>query len=236
MSLRRRIVLLGALAAGCAMAAGEAPEDAAGDGALSLLGADAAVASADGAPAVDAPPPPPDAEPPPPPPPPDACVPAWTQLLANPGFESGAAGWSQTGSVITDEAAMPIPAQAGTWAAWLAGANSTDDRLSQEVTVPASATALRVRGWQCFVTADLAGDDDHFTAELRSAGGTTLETLHAVGNLGVGTVCGWTELEWNAAAAHAGETIQLFFRGTTDGSYPTSFYLDSLALEAFACP
>ncbi len=169
-------------------------------------------------------------------PPPDACVPSWIALSANGGFDAGVAPWAQQGTVITDDAGMPISPQAGTHAAWFGGTNAADDRLVQTVAVPADATALRVRLYECFVTADVAGEDDHFTASLRVPGGAELEVLRAASNLQVGTVCGWTAATWTAASPHAGTSVELALRGTTDAAYPTSWYVDTLVVEALACP
>ncbi|RMH39366.1 MAG: hypothetical protein D6689_16745, partial [Deltaproteobacteria bacterium] len=171
--------------------------------------------------------------------PPDAapCTPVWHQLLANPGFDSGRVAWVELGGTpITEAASMPIAPHAGGWAAWLAGYNGANERLVQAVDVPADAAALRLRGFRCYVTADTDGAGDAIEIRLLSAGGAPLETLERTTNAGIGTVCSWTSFELAAAAPHAGERIQLDWSATTDGAYPTSFFVDSLALEALACP
>ena len=48
-------------------------------------------------------------------------------------------------------------------------------------------------------------------------------------------VCGWTAFEYSAASAYAGQTITLAFDGVANGTYPTSYVIDTLALEAYAC-
>lgn len=245
-----RVILAACLVCGCANAElGAGPPDgpdAADDGepdggvgdedAAAPDAEDAIDAAPTDAAPVDAAPVEVDAAPPDAPLPPDACVPTWIQLLGNPGFDDGVAPWTQQGTVITADADMPIAPQVGTHAAWLGGANAADDRLTQAVAIPADATALRVRVFECFVTADATGDDDHFVASLRTPAGVELEVLRAASNLQVGAVCGWTAATWTASAPHAGQTVELHLRGTTDASYPTSWYVDSLALEALACP
>ena len=193
---------------------------------------------------VDAPAPPVDASPPDaarpdarPDAPPDACVATWTPLLSNAAFDLGDTQWLSSGSVITDASMMPIAPQSPSYAAWLAGYNGADEYLAQTVTVPGGATALRLRTYRCFVTSDVSGADDHLSIELRDASGATvLETLGSYSNLDVGTVCSWGTLVLHAASAHAGESIRLHFHATTDALYPTSYYVDTLALEARACP
>jgi hypothetical protein len=170
------------------------------------------------------------------PPAPDACVPDWIELLANPGLDSGAAPWLQVGAVIAADADIPITPQAGGHAGRLAGANNESDELWQMVTVPAGATQLRLRVYECFVTSDTVGADDTFTAQIRDATGAPLETVRSATNLDAPAVCAWQLSEWPVAGAYAGQTIQLHLRGTSDALYPTSFYVDTLSLEALACP
>jgi hypothetical protein len=202
-----------------------------------------AAATADAAPDPDAAVPTPDAAIPTPgpdaAPPPDAppCSPTWIGLLGNGDFESGAATWTSIGgSIVSMSSEMPISAYAGVYAAWMAGYNAADEALLQTVVIPADATALRMRAQRCFVTADETGPADYLIIELRNTSGTTVETLASYSNEDIGTVCGWNPFEMTAASAHAGETIQLYFHATTNGLYPSSFYLDDVVLEAFACP
>ncbi|MGW2712088.1 M4 family metallopeptidase, partial [Streptomyces sp. NPDC001356] len=62
-----------------------------------------------------------------------------TQLLANPGFESGDTGWSNSGVINND---TREPAHSGSWTAWLNGWGSAHtDTLSQSVTIPAGCKA-----------------------------------------------------------------------------------------------
>ena len=64
-------------------------------------------------------------------------------LLANPGFESGATGWSASPGVITNDSGAA--ARTGSWKAWLDGYGSTHtDTLSQTVSVPARLERVAV--------------------------------------------------------------------------------------------
>ncbi|MFB7505517.1 putative Ig domain-containing protein, partial [Streptomyces broussonetiae] len=63
-----------------------------------------------------------------------------SQLLANPGFESGSTGWTATSGVITNDSGEA--AHSGSYKAWLDGYGSSHtDTLSQSVTIPAGCKA-----------------------------------------------------------------------------------------------
>ncbi|MGW5372852.1 putative Ig domain-containing protein, partial [Streptomyces sp. NPDC004011] len=63
-----------------------------------------------------------------------------SQLLSNPGFESGSTGWSTTTGVITTDSGEA--AHSGSYKAWLNGYGSSHtDTLSQSVTIPAGCKA-----------------------------------------------------------------------------------------------
>jgi hypothetical protein len=183
----------------------------------------------------------PDAAPPDATPPPDACVPGWIELLANPDFDLGAVSWT----VTTDSFAVlreagggyPWALHSGTWGAIFGGYDDAVQTLSQTVTVPADATALRFGGYRCFVTEEITSITvyDSLTVQLRD-GVTPLETLLDYSNLDAAGTCSWSLVELMAASPHAGETITLHFDASTDISNITSFGLDTLSLQALACP
>ncbi|MEU9413469.1 putative Ig domain-containing protein, partial [Streptomyces sp. NPDC048281] len=63
-----------------------------------------------------------------------------SQLLGNPGFESGNTTWTASSGVITSDSGEA--AHAGSYKAWLDGYGSTHtDTLSQSVTIPSGCTA-----------------------------------------------------------------------------------------------
>ncbi len=176
---------------------------------------------------------------------PDAmpCTPStWKPLLANGDFESGNTVWTKVGNggnVIKQNGSLPFNAQGGTWAAHLVGFNSADQTLSQSFTVPASATAMRLRGYKCYVSTEPMSTTayDILTFELRNAAGSSvLETLDSISNLDIGGICSWTSFEYTAASAHAGQSITLALHGISDSLSLTSFVVDTMVLEAFACP
>jgi hypothetical protein len=165
---------------------------------------------------------------------------AWRNLLVNGNLDSGPVGWTVfseiDGSVITSGA--PLDPHTPFHVAWLAGYNEGHEQLWQTVTVPPSTTMLRFRGFACFVTTEpTLGGFDWTTVSLHdSTSGALLEVLLDVTSDDVGTICDFVEVNAPITMPWAGRTIDLLFDGQNDIMYPTSFWWDSLALEAFACP
>lgn len=165
------------------------------------------------------------------------CTPTWRNLLVNGAFDDPTVTpWTQTSTIIRPAASMPFAPQSAPNAAEFGAANNANDVLVQTVFVPASATALRVRGFQCHVTEDPVTDADSFKATLETTGGTVLETFTDITNSDVAPICLWTSFEWNAATAHANSQVVLKFQGRTNLVFLTRFIVDSVSLEALACP
>lgn len=179
--------------------------------------------------------------------PPDAaCEPQALQLLTNPAFDAApiGTGWTETlidpgFPLITDEDG--IAEHTAPYKAWMAGFEGGADALVQAFTLPASATALVLSLQHETRTGEDPGAItayDNAFVELTDGAGTTLATALALSNLTATTA--WTSLVYTVdpalVAAHAGETLQLRFRTTSDDSLATSFYFDSVALTATACP
>lgn len=185
-------------------------------------------AAADATPQADAAPPP-DAGP-------DACVPDWIGLLSNGDFEQGAAVWTQTGGTLIRQygAGYPWAPNDGTWAAVFGGINNADHLLTQTVTVPASATALRLRGALCFVTEETTTAFEWDTLTVQVQGVVVEEYIFS--NLDAAATCTWADFQLDAPTSHAGEAVTLSLHGDTDGTSITTFGFDTLVLEALACP
>ncbi|HET8541575.1 MAG TPA: S8 family peptidase [Anaeromyxobacter sp.] len=164
--------------------------------------------------------------PPPPPPPPPTCS-TTTQLLANPGFESGNVAWTATAGVI--DSSTFAPARTGSWKAWLDGYGTTHvDELWQAVTLPADACSATWSFWLRITTGD-GGTVAHdvLTAEVRDGAGARLATLGTWSNLdATGT---WVQRTFDLSAWR-GQTIRVYLRGAEDASLWTSFLVDDEAV------
>ncbi|UOX90225.1 M4 family metallopeptidase [Amycolatopsis sp. FBCC-B4732] len=144
------------------------------------------------------------------------------QKLANGGFESGAANWTQTSGVIGQNGSSE-PTHGGTYNAWLNGYGTTHtDTLAQSVSIPA--------GCHASLTFYLHIDSAETTTttaydKLTVANGST--TLGSYSNLNKAS--GYVLKTVDVSSA-AGGTLALKFTGTEDSSLQTSFVIDDVAV------
>ena len=147
------------------------------------------------------------------------------QKLANPGFESGSASWSQTSGVIGQNTGNGAP-RTGTWSAWLDGYGTTHtDTLSQSVSIPAGCTASTLSFWLKVSSAETTTSVQYDKLTVK-VGTTTLATYS---NLNKGT--GYVQRTFNVGS-FAGQTVTVLFTGTEDSSLQTSFVIDDTGLTA----
>jgi hypothetical protein len=152
-----------------------------------------------------------------------------TQLLGNPGFETGTAPpWTGTTQVI--HTGSPQPAHSGTWDAWFDGfGKATTDTLSQQVTIPSTAQSATLSCWLHVDTAETSTTSayDTLKVQLLNGSGTVLATLATYSNLD--HVSGYAQHSFNLNG-YVGQTVTLRFTGTEDYEKQTSFVLDDTAL------
>ncbi|MGW4272470.1 putative Ig domain-containing protein [Streptomyces seoulensis] len=143
-----------------------------------------------------------------------------TQLLANPGFESGSTGWTGTSGVITNDSGEA--AHGGSYKAWLDGYGSAHtDTLSQSVTIPAGCKATLT----FYLHVDTAETGSTAYDKLTVTAGST--TLATYSNLNKAT--GYAQKTFDLSSL-AGQTVTLKFNGVEDSSLQTSFVVDDTAL------
>jgi hypothetical protein len=146
------------------------------------------------------------------------------QKIANPGFESGATGWSATTSVIGQNGPSE-PAHSGTWDAWLDGyGRSHTDTVSQSITIPSGCSTYSLSFWLHIDTAERTTTTAFDTLTV-TLGSTTLATYS---NLNKAT--GYVQHSFNVSS-FAGQTVTLTFKGVEDSSLQTSFVIDDTALN-----
>ncbi len=146
-------------------------------------------------------------------------------LLANPGFESGAASWAGNTGIITTNASRP--ARTGSYKAWFGGnATTSTETLTQAVTVPSTATAANLSYWIRTDTAESGSTAyDTFRVQVVVDGVTT--TLRTFSN--VGTNATYTQYS-HSLLAYKGKSVTVKFLMNEDSSLQTSFVLDDAAV------
>jgi subtilase family serine protease len=152
-----------------------------------------------------------------------------TQLLLNPGFESGNVNWTTTAGVI--DSSTGEAAHTGTWKAWLDGyGQAHTDTCYQQVTIPSTATTATLTFWLHIDTAETTTTTafDKLTVTIRNSANTVLSTLATYSNLNKGT--GYTQKTFDVTS-FKGQTIRVYFSGVEDASLQTSFVVDDTALN-----
>ncbi|MHA5054612.1 hydrolase [Streptomyces sp. SD15] len=151
-----------------------------------------------------------------------------TQLLANPGFESGSSSWTATSGVITNSTSQA--ARTGSYKAWLNGYGSANtDTLSQAVTIPSGCAAtlsFHLHVDTAETTASTAYDT--LKAQVLNSSGTVLATLATYSNLNAAS--GYTQRTFDLGG-YAGQTVTIKFTGVEGSTLQTSFVIDDTALN-----
>ena len=152
-----------------------------------------------------------------------------SQLLANPGFESGNVSWTTTAGVI-DNSTGEAP-HSGSWKAWLDGYGTTHtDYAYQQVTIPSTATSATLSFWLHIDTAETTTITayDKLSVQILDSAGNVLSTLATYSNLNAAS--GYTQKSFSVLNWR-GQTIRVRFYGTEDSSLQTSFVVDDTALN-----
>ncbi len=157
-----------------------------------------------------------------------SCTP--TQLLGNPGFETGTASpWTTSTGVVSNH--TQEPPHSGTWDAWLDGYGTTHtDTLSQTVTLPTGCSSYNFSFWLHVDTAETTTTTvyDTLKVQVLNSSGTVLSTLHTYSNLD--HLTGYAQHSFSLSA-YAGQKITLKFTGAEDFELQTSFVIDDTALN-----
>ncbi|WP_241968500.1 putative Ig domain-containing protein [Streptomyces sp. ICBB 8177] len=145
-----------------------------------------------------------------------------SQLLGNPGFETGsAAPWTASSGVIDDSS--NAPAHSGNWKAWLDGYGTTHtDTLSQTVTVPSGCKATL--SWWQYISTQETGKTAYDKLTV-TANGTTVATYS-----NADATSGYVQKSVDLSS-YAGQSVTIKFTGKEDSSLATSFLIDDTSLQ-----
>jgi len=156
-----------------------------------------------------------------------------TQLVGNPGFETGSANpapWTVSSGVVDNSSQEP--AHTGSWKAWLNGYGSTHtDSILQSVSIPSTATKATLSFWLHIDTAETSTTKayDTLKVQVRNSSGAVLATLATYSNLTA--AAGYAQASFDVTS-YKGQAIQVYLIGVEDSSLKTSFVVDDFALTA----
>ena len=154
---------------------------------------------------------------------------SYSQLLSDPGFESGGIGWTFAGTFAIVDSTDISFAHSGNAFALLCGQGKAEtSTVSTSVAVPAGVKSS-LTFWVRTYTGDASGvAHDKLQAQVISGGATTTLATYANNDA---TANGWTQETYDLSA-FAGKTITLKFTGTENAdATPTYFMLDDFALD-----
>jgi PKD repeat protein len=154
-----------------------------------------------------------------------------TQLIVNPGFESGVATpWTLTAGVLcSNSTCAGETAHSGSWFAWLDGYGTTHtDTATQRVSIPAGKTGATLAFYLHIDTQETGTTAyDTLAVQVLNSSGTVLATLAAYSNVNAASGYALKSLNMNA---YIGQTVQIRFVGKEDASLATSFVIDDITL------
>ncbi|GAA4576876.1 hypothetical protein GCM10023100_48820 [Actinocorallia cavernae] len=144
-----------------------------------------------------------------------------SQLLSNPGFESGNTGWTASSGVITTDSGEA--AHSGSYKAWMDGyGTSHTDTLSQSVTIPAGCKATL--SFYLHIDSAETTSSTAYDKLTVTAGSTTLASYSNLNK-----ASGYAQKTFDLSSL-AGQTVTLKFNGVEDSSLQTSFVVDDTSL------
>jgi Zn-dependent metalloprotease len=149
-----------------------------------------------------------------------------TNVLVNPGFETGTTPWVISGATQRSTGTFP---HGGVAYMILGINNSSTSTLYQTVTVPSGGN---LNFWLNITTGEAPGTIfDRLFIEVRSTSGTLLATLATFSNTDSGTAGVYVLRGPYNLAAFAGQTVRIQFRATNDITLPTSFRVDDVSVQ-----
>ena len=148
-----------------------------------------------------------------------------TNPILNPGFEQGHTSWTEYSAlgwdVILEAVEAPITAHGGSWLAWLGGDDLETSRLSQTITISASAPFLHY--WYYSASEDVCGYD-FFRIKVN---GTIVSTKDLCSSTNTNA---WVACILNLSS-YVGTGKTITFEVTTDSSYNSNMFLDDVSMS-----
>ncbi len=153
-----------------------------------------------------------------------------SQLLQNPGFETGSwYPWETYGSPSLTN----IIKHGGSWSAHLGNYNYADDEIWQQVNIPSVLSSLTIDFWYRLRTDETYTGSDYFCYGVWSASGSTAYVKRCL-DIGAVGDRDWARETYSLTPSEliqvVGETVLFGFYVITDGSLPSRVWVDDTAL------
>jgi plastocyanin len=151
-----------------------------------------------------------------------------TQILQNPGFESGAVRWTQSASGIINKTTT-FPPHAGSWKAQLNGKGTKNTQsIVQTISIPSGACSAKLSFFLRVASTETATvANDKLKVQILDNLGAVKKTVKTFSNLNKSG--SYSKHTFNIAG-FAGQTIKIRFLGTENSSLKTTFLVDDTAV------
>jgi len=172
------------------------------------------------------------------------CTVMTRNLLVNPAFDitPAGSGWNATPidpayPLVTDQSGG-VAAQSATIRAWMGGlerATATNkDVLFQDVAIPPMTTVLELKGYYDVRSTEfIGGVFDTAPIELATQPHTPLQLVQTLHNEHETTA--WTPFAKTFTGDYSNMTVRVRLSSASDSTDPTSFFFDTLELDATFC-
>lgn len=159
--------------------------------------------------------------------------PPCVQPVQNGDFETGSTYWTLGGRTLISTL---IP-HSGSYSAWLGGYNNANDTLYQTITIPNAGPTgrpvinarLSYYWYMSTEETSTSNDYDFLYVRIRNVYGSTLRQIQVVTNRSARGA--WMFASFDVSE-FIGQTVQIHFQSTTDGSFKSSFFIDDVNLYA----
>lgn len=158
------------------------------------------------------------------------CSPSYGQLIVNGNFSTGdATGWTTSRTNGPDPIVQPYAGS--NYGAYLGRYNLNQDVLYQFVCPASPADHASLSFWWWMSSQDSPYVDvDFLYVRVRDANDNLLQTLKTITNR---SPQGQWYVESFDLRGYAGQTIRISFEASTDGSYPTHFWIDDVSFAVY---
>lgn len=153
-------------------------------------------------------------------------IPGGTNVIKNPGFESGPkVNWTEysSGGYTIVDTTRP---RTGAYSAYFCNYNSCNEYIQQSILVPANGTLTY--WWYQTSSEGATAAYDYLRVRVYNNSGTLLANLRTWSNKNKRGV--WSQ-DTLSLAAYAGQTIRLRFASTNDSSLPSAYFVDDVTVK-----